>query len=125
MDIFTTQLTRVVPVPIKPANLKVKALLKEAKTSKLKEDPDHLENHDYYFDKNNVDENGTNENNKNKEKPDDPEKHLSTEVTESKAVKLVDKEQTVNENKEECASKSAEGVITKGKDGKKHLDFYV
>ncbi|WP_114327114.1 hypothetical protein [Candidatus Colwellia aromaticivorans] len=49
MDIFTTQLTRVVPVPIKPANLKVKALLKEAGTSKLKEDPDHLENHDYYF----------------------------------------------------------------------------
>jgi hypothetical protein len=52
MDIFTTQLARVVPVPIKPANLKVKALLKEAGTSKLKEDPDHLENHDYYFFKN-------------------------------------------------------------------------
>jgi hypothetical protein len=53
MDIFTTQLVRVVPVPIKPANLKVKALLKEAGSSKLKEDPDHLENHDYYFFKNN------------------------------------------------------------------------
>jgi hypothetical protein len=49
MDIFTTQLVRVVPVPIKPTSLKVKALLKEAGTSKLKEDPDHLENHDYYF----------------------------------------------------------------------------
>ncbi len=49
MDIFTTALTRVVPVPIKPANLKVKALLKEAGAGKLKEDPDHLENHDYYF----------------------------------------------------------------------------
>ena len=29
MDIFTTQLARVVQIPIKPANLKVKALLKE------------------------------------------------------------------------------------------------
>ena len=49
MDIFTTQLTRVVPVPIKPASLKVKALLKESANAKLTQDPDHLENHDYYF----------------------------------------------------------------------------
>ena len=49
MDIFTTVLTRVVPVPIKPANLKVKALLKSADLGKLKEDLDHLENHDNYF----------------------------------------------------------------------------
>jgi len=48
MDIFTTQLTRVVQTPIKPTSLKVKALLKEAATDKLKEDHDHLENHDYY-----------------------------------------------------------------------------
>ena len=50
MDIFTTQLARVVQTPIKPANLKVKALLKESGAGKLKEDLDHLENHDYYFD---------------------------------------------------------------------------
>lgn len=49
MDIFTTQLTRTVPVPIKPASLKVKALLKEAANSKLNQDPNHLENHEYYF----------------------------------------------------------------------------
>ena len=49
MDIFTTQLARVVPVPIKPASLKVKALVKEAANSKLSQDPDHLENHEYYF----------------------------------------------------------------------------
>jgi len=49
MDIFTTQLTRVVPVPIKPASLKVKALLKEAANSKLHQDPDHIEYHEYYF----------------------------------------------------------------------------
>ena len=33
MDIFTTALTRVVPVPIKPASLKVKALTKVAVTT--------------------------------------------------------------------------------------------
>ena len=49
MDIFTTQLTRVVPVPIKPTSLKVKALLKEAANSKLHQDPDHVEYHEYYF----------------------------------------------------------------------------
>ena len=51
MDIFTTQLTRVVPVPIKPASLKVKKLVKDAGASKLKHDPDHIENHQYYFKK--------------------------------------------------------------------------
>ncbi|WP_440873926.1 hypothetical protein [Thalassotalea sp. PLHSN55] len=49
MDIFTTQLTRVVPVPIRPQSLKVKALLKEAATGKLTDDPEHLENHDAYY----------------------------------------------------------------------------
>ena len=50
MDIFTTQLTRVVPVKIRTEQLKVKALVKDAAASKLSDDPDHLENHDYYFD---------------------------------------------------------------------------
>ena len=49
MDIFTTQLTRVVQTPIKKAKLKVKALIKDAGAHNLKEDHDHLENHDYYF----------------------------------------------------------------------------
>ncbi|NQY63555.1 MAG: hypothetical protein HRT38_07425 [Alteromonadaceae bacterium] len=49
MDIFTTQLTRVVQTPVKKANLKVKALLKEAGISEFKEDHDHLANHVYYF----------------------------------------------------------------------------
>jgi hypothetical protein len=49
MDIFTTQLTRVVNLPIKPAKLKVKAPKKEAASSKLSEDPDHLENHNAYY----------------------------------------------------------------------------
>ncbi|WP_019030019.1 hypothetical protein [Colwellia piezophila] len=49
MDIFTTQLARIVAVPIKPASLKVKALLKDAANSKLSQDTNHLENHEYYF----------------------------------------------------------------------------
>jgi hypothetical protein len=49
MDIFTTQLTRVVNLPIKPAKLKVKAPKKEAASTKLSQDLDHLENHNAYF----------------------------------------------------------------------------
>lgn len=49
MDIFTTQLTKVQPVPIKPEKLKVKALVKEAASAKLTDDIDHLENHESYL----------------------------------------------------------------------------
>ena len=49
MDIFTTQLTKVQPVPIKPEKLKVKALVKEAASPKLTDDVDHLENHETYL----------------------------------------------------------------------------
>jgi hypothetical protein len=51
MDIFTTQLTRVLAVPIKPTSLKVKALVKDAESNKLKEDHDQFDNHAYYFKK--------------------------------------------------------------------------
>ncbi len=104
MDIFTTVLTRVVPVPIKPANLKVKALLKEAGTSKLKEDPDHLENHDYYF-----------TNDKNEQKESDQNKSSGAEQAEPSNVEPVDKKQADN----------ADDGITESKDGVKHLDLYV
>ena len=104
MDIFTTVLTRVVPVPIKPANLKVKALLKEAGTSKLKEDPDHLENHDYYF-----------TNDKNEQKESDQNKSSGAEQAEPSNVERVDKKQADN----------ADDGITESKDGVKHLDLYV
>jgi 3-isopropylmalate dehydratase small subunit len=50
MDIFTTVLTRVVPVPIKPERLRVKALSKEPSTNKLTDDLDHLESHEQYVD---------------------------------------------------------------------------
>lgn len=40
MDIFTTQLTRVVPVPIKRTSLKVKALVKESAAHEISEEID-------------------------------------------------------------------------------------
>lgn len=46
MDIFTTQLTRVRQVPIKPSKLRVKSLAKEAKTRTLDEEKDHLDEHE-------------------------------------------------------------------------------
>lgn len=49
MDIFSTVLTRVRTTPIKPEQLKVKSLKKEAATKDLSDDIDHLEDHDLYF----------------------------------------------------------------------------
>tara|TARA_R110000737_G_scaffold163399_1_gene190990 strand:+ start:562 stop:894 length:333 start_codon:yes stop_codon:yes gene_type:complete len=51
MDIFTTALTRVVPVPIKPTNLKVKALQKSAGASAVSDDIGDVEEHELYFKK--------------------------------------------------------------------------
>jgi len=102
MDIFTTVLTRVVPVPIKPASLKVKALLKDAGAGKLKEDLDHLENHDYYF-----------ANDKKKDKGQD------NSVNE-------ENDQTVNaDSTDEQSKDNKDSVVTQSPDGSKHLDLYV
>ena len=102
MDIFTTVLTRVVPVPIKPTSLKVKALLKDAGAGKLKEDLDHLENHDYYF-----------ANDKKKGKDQD------NSVNE-------ENDQTVNaDSTDEQSKDNNDSVVTQSPDGSKHLDLYV
>jgi len=49
MDIFTTQLARVVPVTIQPEKLKVKALVKESALGKLKDDMTAVDPNDYAF----------------------------------------------------------------------------
>jgi hypothetical protein len=59
MDIFTTVLTRVVLVPIKPASLKVKALMKSAATHAVSDDIDGLEEPALYFKKSPVKEEST------------------------------------------------------------------
>jgi len=102
MDIFTTVLTRVVPVPIKPTSLKVKALLKDAGAGKLKEDLDHLENHDYYF--------GNESHKENEQK-----QNLAAEPDQNVECKAPHEKQKNNTDE----------VITKSKDGIKHLDLYV
>ena len=48
MDIFTTQLTRVVPVKIKPEKLKVKGLAKDAKSRKLDQSIDQNDGHEQH-----------------------------------------------------------------------------
>jgi len=108
MDIFTTVLTRVVPVPIKPANLKVKALLKEAGTGKLKEDLDHLENHDCYFGQLKLAHEQT--------EADEKEKNA-----EKQSIVITNIKSSKNENQTEDANND----VSASKDGIKHLDLYV
>lgn len=102
MDIFTTQLARVVQTPIKPANLKVKALLKEAGAGKLKEDLDHLENHDYYF-----------------EISEEANQHQQEEQANSQAQQGADdsKEKLLSDDEKIAAARTALKT--------KHLDLYA
>ncbi len=115
MDIFTTQLTRVVPVPIKPANLKVKALLKDAANAKLKEDHDHLENHDYYFNKEKEQGEQYHANHQENDKQQSSEKHepLATKSADEAATK-----ENMQVSKKEIDSKKTD-------DKGKHLDLYA
>lgn len=112
MDIFTTQLTRVVPVPIKPTNLKVKALLKEAANSKLTKDPNHLENHEHYFTAED-DEYHTGQNKSDHESTNEHKEDVTSEQSAGE-VGDVDGGEIINENKE-----------TDNKTGTKHLDLYA
>ncbi|MBL0711481.1 MAG: hypothetical protein JJV99_10775 [Colwellia sp.] len=140
MDIFTTALTRVVPVPIKPANLKVKALLKEARVSKLKADPDHLENHDCYFgpysfkqhsfgenENENDNQNENNDQNKNNNINQQKETKQALENLETTVLKSTDNDANATEKKttEKKAVETKGSVVTESEDGKKHLDLYI
>ena len=113
MDIFTTQLTRVVQVPIKAASLKVKALLKDAGTGKLKEDPDHLENHQYYF----VDEDNHKNNKQSKEESNKKEQAKNNS------------KETKDDELEEGSLYLVQDALNKDDEGKKKqkpkLDLYV
>jgi hypothetical protein len=111
MDIFTTQLTRVVPVPIKPASLKVKALLKEAANSKLSQDPDHLENHEYYF---------TKEDDQYHSKQQEAEQDTKKEQHTQQEAVIADPES----NNDDKSSESDEKADPKN-NKPKHLDLYA
>jgi hypothetical protein len=110
MDIFTTQLTRVVPVPIKPASLKVKALLKDAANSKLTQDPDHLENHEYYF---------TTESDQYHSSKEDAKKEQKNQQAQSEADEANQTDVVTQQ-----ASEIDENTVEKS-DKPKHLDLYA
>ncbi|MEI6893957.1 MAG: hypothetical protein V5789_04850 [Colwellia sp.] len=112
MDIFTTQLTRVVPVPIKPANLKVKGPLKEAATGELSEDPEHLENHEYYF----IKEGGQYHSSKQESAEQDKDA-----PQEKKAYSTESIDNTSEQNKQNEQIEDSDKV----KDEDKHLDLYA
>lgn len=114
MDIFTTQLTRVVPVPIKPAKLKVKALLKDAGAGKLKEDLDHLENHDYYF----------NQSDESIQALKDEQEHQSTKDDEKNAESSNQIKDDAKKKAEQSSEKANHDEVIEV-DGVKHLDLYV
>lgn len=111
MDIFTTVLTRVVPIPIKSADLKVKAVLKDAAVGELKEDLDHVENHDYYF-------------NNDKKKQKENEKNNSAQGEQNKES-AIEQETSVLKSKDKKHREHADEGVTESEDGTKHLDLYV
>lgn len=111
MDIFTTYLTRVVPVPIKSEKLKVKALVKDASSSPLSDDLLHLENHDYVFES------------KNK-KHDEKEKQADDQLQGDSENNQQSVDEPLNQSSEKQVvekSKSQEG----DDDDVHHLDLFV
>ena len=107
MDIFTTQLIRVFGLPIKPTNLKVNAPKKESANTKLSQDPDHLENHNTYF---------------------NDEEHFL--LKESNKIKMQQPDILVNANSVEninnkCHEDDIDTLPTVDKKVTKHLDLYA
>ena len=120
MDIFTTQLARVIQIPIKPANLKVKALLKDAAAGKLKEDLDHLENHDYYFGEKKSDQEMDDE---QKSKQENQQKNKVAVKSDESVESELSHNAQLNDQEEGIAE--VQDGITESKDGTKHLDIYI
>ena len=99
MDIFTTQLTRVVPVPIKPEKLRVKAPAKEGAIKQVVKEKNPITEMSYVP----VTDKEENENDRNQGKDDFAQEHAS------KGKKGNDEQATQKD---------------KG-DGTQHLDIYV
>ncbi|SEK84394.1 hypothetical protein SAMN05216262_10393 [Colwellia chukchiensis] len=110
MDIFTTALTRVVPVPIKPAELKVKALAKSAAEQGVSDDVQGLEDHEYYYQKSS-DQDSSRQSKQQAEKQQSDNSDLDANAK-------------INQQNKQDTDPSAD-VISKDKDGKPHLDIYV
>ncbi|WP_085296928.1 hypothetical protein [Cognaticolwellia mytili] len=111
MDIFTTVLTRVVPVPIKPANLKVKALAKEAAANGVSDDLQGLEDHELYLNKQ--------VNDKTEQEQQKQAKFAADETIEPTAVPSDNTGQNVD------LFDDSEEKIKNDKDDEPHLDLFV
>ncbi len=110
MDIFTTALTRVVPVPIKPADLKVKALAKTSAASDVSDDIAGLEDPALYFNKPITG------------KSPDKEKSNDSETPESVEASKVPEDNT---GQHIDVVEDSESSPVEEKDGKPHLDIFV
>jgi hypothetical protein len=113
MDIFTTALTRVVPVPIKPTDLKVKALAKSAASHGVSDDVQGLEDHEYYYKKPAERESGKQKEHKDNSGSDNIEASPVPADNTGQHVDIFDDSEVSDEE------------ITRDKDGKPHLDLFV
>jgi hypothetical protein len=121
MDIFTTALTRVVSLPIKPERLRVKALSKEPATNELTDDIDHFENHEQYVDLS-KDSSEKKKNKQNKNKKIKPVGEV-TEVSDHTKNSLSNNEAKAITQKEELIHPKIEQNNLD--DDIKHLDIYI
>ncbi len=113
MDIFTTALTRVAPVPIKPADLKVKAPEKTSPTNDVSDDIEGLEDPALYFNKP-ISKKGL-----NKEEESDKETNKDHNLPEATKVPEDNTGQHID------VFEDSESSTLEEKDGKPHLDLFV
>ena len=112
MDIFTTALTRYVPVPIKPSNFKVKALEKLAVANKVADEEHDEDNREVLFNKP-IEEKSSSQ----QEADDKPSVDVeASPVPGDKTGQHID----IFDD-----SDDSEAEITQDKDGKPHLDLFV
>ncbi|MDT0602452.1 hypothetical protein [Thalassotalea castellviae] len=100
MDIFTTVLAKVRPNPIKPEKLRVKALDKDAETQKLKEDHDHLENHDLYFIQGKKQHNSKQDNRQAKQSTKESTTHVHSDNADINDENIIPSESVITDKQE-------------------------
>lgn len=120
MDIFTTALTRVVPVPIKPADLKVKALAKAAAINAVTDDIAGLEDQPLYFKKTSA------KNSSDKEQAGRNADEQTAEDLAEHATEVVEASPELEEHTGQHIDvfDDSESIVLE-KDDKPHLDIFV
>ena len=116
MDIFTTVLTKVRPTPIKPEQLRVKALRKEPSTNELTDDINHLEDHDLYF----IDGNSQNKEQHKQQNKEHSRHEHSADQKQGNAIEAL--EPAITDKEEFIHPKDKKN---KSEDDIQHLDIFV